>query len=650
MNLQKNKKVLAICESKKQVEFLFAQSHLYPNIDHWIAASSSAAYSMSKLGISFNFIEDYQSDINANYVESLQSEQICWAKKVDSFIQERIPECAQIEFQPARFALYFIKNSWDTHIHRADLLEQIKKNIQFDEIIYFRNEHPLTYTSNLSPVGSALSECIPLWAEHYGIKTIPMAALPQDLFWETQVYMKNNPLRIIKKIPEYIVSSLDSFKYILDYRSFIHLSKFSLKSSSTGKKIILIRKKYDLNHEIINILKSNDIKCSPFDAAISLSYKYYNQSPEITDKLADEWNAIKEYDWFWQPEGWQNWSIKKVLEPLFNKFWFGIIPVLWNGMNASMKILQSINPQAICVSLIYSNDHAELGFIMAAQNNNIPVIMYQHGACMGDIENNVWDLTEGQYCNYSLVYGIGEKQYLESRSLINKLKNIPIAVGSTRLDRISHGINNNKILKIRKKIVGKSNIPIVLYVPGMNLVNFYRYDCVNENNNDIFNARENIAKFFSGQNGIKFVYKVFLSLGEDPTQDMLGSICPGCTVIDDIPLTELLWAADLIIYEVPSTGMYEGLVSNKPIIAYVDRDVYSMTDSTKKMLRKRAIVSETHTEFISDIKKFIHNGDFSPIIEPDNEFLSAFCTHLNDGNSAKRAAGAILSIVNSNEG
>ena len=114
---------------------------------------------------------------------------------------------------------------------------------------------------------------------------------------------------------------------------------------------------------------------------------------------------------------------------------------------------------------------------------------------------------------------------------------------------------------------------------------------------------------------------------------------------DNIPLTELQWAADLIIHEIPSTGMYEGLVTDKPMVVHVDRDVYRMPDEVKTILGKRVRISETNKEFIENVNQFLDSGDFSSLNNPDLEFVKAFCTHLDDGKSAERAAEAIFSIV-----
>ena len=141
------------------------------------------------------------------------------------------------------------------------------------------------------------------------------------------------------------------------------------------------------------------------------------------------------------------------------------------------------------------------------------------------------------------------------------------------------------------------------------------------------------------------MYKAFVSQGPDPTLTMLSETCPSCKILHNIPLSELQWAADLIIHEIPSSGLHEGLLTNKPLIAYVDRDVYRMPDPVKKMLGKRVILAETGDDYLEKIRTALQSRTFSTLQDPDSEFLQQYFTCLNDGKSAIRAANSIQDIV-----
>ncbi len=60
------------------------------------------------------------------------------------------------------------------------------------------------------------------------------------------------------------------------------------------------------------------------------------------------------------------------------------------------------------------------------------------------------------------------------------------------------------------------------------------------------------------------------------------------------------------------------------------------------LLRKRAIVAETPDEFVEVVRTFLSTNDFTEMNAPNDGFLRAYSTHLNDGSSAERAVNEIL--------
>ena len=264
---------------------------------------------------------------------------------------------------------------------------------------------------------------------------------------------------------------------------------------------------------------------------------------------------------------------------------------------------------------------------------------------MGDVENTIWDLFDSFYSDYQLVYGEGSANYIRSRCNHSGLHAVPIAVGSTRLDRVGRGISDKKILLLRRGIMGNKEMPIVIYVPGIFSNNFFRYDYQDLRDCRTFDLRCRLAEIFNNHPEVHFSYKAFVSGGHDPTLKKLNETCPKCSIIDNIPLTELQWAVDLIIHEIPIPECFEGLVTDKPMIVHVDRDVFRMPDDVKDLLKKRVCITETSPELIEKVNQCLDSGDFTRLANPNREFLKAFCTHLDDGQSANRAADAISKIV-----
>ena len=121
-------------------------------------------------------------------------------------------------------------------------------------------------------------------------------------------------------------------------------------------------------------------------------------------------------------------------------------------------------------------------------------------------------------------------------------------------------------------------------------------------------------------------------------------------IVENIRVTDLVWAVDSIIVDHPSTALLEVLMTNKPLLVYADKHSLRMFDEAKALLRKRATLVETTEEFVAQVEVFLKDGKFAELSEPDDAFLSAYGTHLSDGLSAMRAANAIETIVRPNSG
>jgi len=629
----KNVNKIVIFESSRQVDYFFNIYRKNNTIYKIISANSDATWALQKKKITFILIEHFHINKSSIEIEQLQLKQISWAKNLDLFLLGVLREFSSTDFLPTQNFLYYFKNSWDTFIQRADLLEQIYKDEKPDEIIFFYNRDKISYDSNLIISGSVLSECIPLWADFYGIKCTAIPAIQGDYFWEDS---KPNLNKLTNKKSSFFHRLIK--KNILSITNKIFLVNIFFDTFLPKKGTIIIKNSYDLIKKISFQLQIKGLKIQSFNTIITKSQKYNEPFPLTKYEMIENWKQIANQKWFWEPGGWQKWSLQDILKTMFKHYWFNIIPELWKSFTGSKNYLKKNHPLCLCVPLIYGIK--EIGFIMAAKYYNIPIIIYQHGPNAGDIENSTWDI-ECFPADYLFMYGEGAVNYILSR----QISAVPIPIGSARLDLVSLGLSKKRIHSIRQSILKNVNIPLIVYVPGIFANNFYRYSHQGYQHCKTFFIRNELAKIFNKHPEVHFSYKAFISMGYDPSLEMLREICPNCSIITDTALTDLQWAADFLIYENPSTGMCEGIVTDKPMIVHVDRDVYRMPDNVKELLKKRAYITETSQELLISINKILDNGEFMPIKNPNREFSKLFCTYLDDGQSAFRAVNIINEIV-----
>jgi len=635
----------AICESGSQVAWLLSHPDLLETVDHMVAANPDAAWALQKRGIEFVSLDDYDQIKPLELTESLVEEQIRWAQWSDSFLQDAIPQFKRTNFQPTRYYVRHLKIIWDTVFHTGSILEQLATYGRPDEVLFFANIKPFTINESCWLQGSALAETIPDWAQYYHIKQEVIPGPKDDTFWKLDVQTRPNIIkRILSHLPAPIYTKIRTIYY--GYKLKNTVSSISPNAGHSLK--VIFRQHYDLTPEVWNKLRTRGVTLVSFDDILVRAAKLLPSPLEIQSALESAWESIICRTEFWLPDNRLKWSIRKIVQPLLKQFWLHIIPKLWQCMIGAYRVIERQNPAAVAAAI--SVDPPELGLIMAARKAQIPVIFYIHGVSMGEIETPSWDMADRYLSDYMLLYGEGQAQYIQGRPNRDETIAKPIVVGSARLDKVRKSNTPEFIDSLRKRIVGNSQAPIILYVPSSFQYNIFRYLGRNTQRDiSLFNIRRRIASLFNNHPEINFVYKTFVSHGNDPTLDMLEMVYPECIIVRNIGLADLQWAADALIHEAPSTGMCEGLLTNKPMIVYVNRDVYRMNLCAKEMLAKRVVLAENGTDFVHSVEALVSQSGYSAIPDPDQNYLKVYATYLNDGQSAIRAADVIYNIISGSQ-
>ena len=133
--------------------------------------------------------------------------------------------------------------------------------------------------------------------------------------------------------------------------------------------------------------------------------------------------------------------------------------------------------------------------------------------------------------------------------------------------------------------------------------------------------------------------------GANVIPEFIQKTIPDAIIVENRKLTEVMWDVDGIIVDLPSTALLEVLLTDKPILAYVDKAAIQMLESAKQLLRKRAILPETAEEFVAEVEKFLAGNELEDICYTNDEFLLAYGTHSNNGQPVSRIASTISKIL-----
>lgn len=280
--------------------------------------------------------------------------------------------------------------------------------------------------------------------------------------------------------------------------------------------------------------------------------------------------------------------------------------------------------------------------IRAARDAGIPVIGWQHGAA-GYCYHPMMAYIEFFDTDYHLVFGEGVadnyRKALDQLGADHTVGFIP--VGSASLDAFSKRI---------RSCSNRNQCKMVLYVTTKFLNNRYYFsDRIRFSVYDevLWDIQRNVLGLASRHPDIRFIVKLHPSAEQEPLvrQYAAGQGIQNVTFIENERSVEgLIEDADIIIFDLNSTGLLQALCTGKPVFVFTGLDNHD--GDAIRLLMKRAFVFNRQDEFIGAVDVFL-SGNLSAGI-PDNnntDFLSAYGTYLNNGMSGERAASFVRDVM-----
>src|SRR6185436_10145081 len=280
----------------------------------------------------------------------------------------------------------------------------------------------------------------------------------------------------------------------------------------------------------------------------------------------------------------------------------------------------------------------------AARKRGISVAIFQHGGFVGVCRHLGWDIADLALGDISFTYGDGVTRYFESRQRRSHRRLArPISVGSARLDTVAQGIPQIEVTRIRRRLTGPRERPIVLFIPTA-MMGYSRQLCRDAYvDMTYFEFQLRIFKLFGARSELSFVYKPFMNIVQSPLYSAFRSLCQTGRWTLRPALTKLMWAADLIVVDFPGTALLEAVLTTKPIIAFADRDAVQLTNEARDLLPRRVVLAETEDAFMEALRKVT----ITPLTSTglDTAFESAFARFNRDGRSAERAVELLLTMT-----
>jgi hypothetical protein len=316
------------------------------------------------------------------------------------------------------------------------------------------------------------------------------------------------------------------------------------------------------------------------------------------------------------------------------------VPELWRESGRARRGFARRRTQAaLFYSPVSAREHAALH---GARSLGVRVVTHQHGGFEGNCEFSTYDLTDMRWSDERLVYGEATAEYLRSRQArTGSRSGAVITVGSARLDAMREAPAEPVGRSAFRDAAGGR---AVLYVATS-----YQYDWYLARHSyqsvPYFELLLENLRVMARHSDLTFVYKPFPERPLDPIVGSLAAECANCTAVTDRKLPELLAEADAYVFDIPSTGLLEALLTDKPLFVFADSRFVDFLPQARDLLARRATVHVDAHDLPEALGRFLDMAPFEPLDRPDKAFLRAYGTHLDDGASATRAAAAVRRLA-----
>ncbi len=613
--------IAGLCLTEKEVIHLAGRKDL--EINFFVAGSPQAIYQCKMMKLPYLNIDNfYDISIFLASDETMLEYQAYVFKEIDQFLQEKIPDFKDFDFCPAGEYFFFLKVLCDMLFRAAVGISHLMLNTDIQHLYFFpAKEQKIDNT--LFPGIEVYKMCLPLFCKTYEISHSVLEPLGCEAF-------------VLKKEKNPVRRFLSEKKKIL--KNFLTTPLLFNRSD-----YVLFKQGYDVDY-LIEVLRKNRQPVFSFDDILK-NCRSEQGAQEILEKLQPLKSGV--YDIFHKHRFfvWAGVDLFPVAEPYID-FWYGsIVPEMWASFTEARNFFKGRRPLAVV--LFSPWNVCDFGILHAAKNLGIPRITYQHGGFEGICEYTIYDMTELRQCDYRFVYGEGVSDYFRHRTEKYKEKMAElIPVGSARLDSLSVSAFDETDLR---KILGiNKEKKVVLYIPTSYQYNWYMsreayLSCL------YFEFLYGLCDIFLEFRGIEFIYKPFPELPEDPMIKVFSPKLKNCRIVRNLSVPRLASISDAIIVDIPSTALLEVLLSDKPVLVFSDRRFISIRDEARKLLEKRAMVSQETDDFYRKLKEFL-SSDFSSIKNNDRDFLKVYGTYLDDGKSLERASNKLTEIIKKHNG
>ena len=623
--------VIGLCETESEV-VQFAQASS-PKTDVLIALTPQAACQCHLMALSYFTIEDF-FDVTAFSTgdEPMLALQSRWSDKVDEFLWQTHADFREFGFRAAGHYFFFLKVMIDTLFRAVFGLAHLFVSSQPREVFYFPGSGGGAVTEMLFFDSSAHRDVLAAVGAEYGVKVTALSPV-SDHQGISSGQGSNIRHKVRDILPPAAVARLRWFKSV-GWRGLVRRGR-------DGKAPTIVFSGSTEANLVLQFAHEKGFRIQWLEDVVGPLRSPQKLPAGLLKSLGQSWDELNARPFLREPFIWCGVDVRKVAESRLRYWWQTIVPAMWQMLLQARAHFADRRPQAIFVSALSTpQEHAAL---QAAQSLKIPAVTYQHGGFEGSCEYTMYDMTESRQSDYRLVYGNGNASYSQERaSHWTEPRALGIPVGSARLDALRPGLDQRA--EVRQQLNIEPAAKVVLYVATSYQYNWYlaRQSYLAT---PYFQLLTKVIEILREFPALRFIYKPFPELPLDPIIKLISERCSNCQVVTNKSVFQLVQASDACIFDIPSTGLLEAFLSDKPTLVFSDNRHIALRPEARTLLRKRATLTETPRDYLKQLRLFLGRDDFDLRRNSDREFLRAYGTLHDDGRSAERAVEALREII-----
>ena len=635
LNLKTKSSILniAFCETVAQVKYVLTQQAKSGTENTLVALRPEIAWELQKRRIPYLKLEDFYEETQlCDLGQPVLSLFADWMNWVDDFVQAEEDELRRFNFRPIQLHFHFMKIFVDELVLHRFILKQFLEKYRPEKVYCFPYV-PLQITEQMFFKQSPLSILLPLVAAEYGVKT--------EVFYGCDPRSSDS-----KRIS--IFNKWFALRHRLLKRiSVPKESQDGFEESTSEPRVVALRKGYDIS-SALTVLEDDGIEVRFLKSAPPPNGKGMKSDTASDDRWNTLWNKVSHKDEFWKMfDNLELLIAKPFLEKNLSAWWKTVLPMAWSRFLEARKYLGELRPAIVVTPTLWG--HRDTTLMAAAMSLGIRRVMYQHGGFVGSCDYwGGWEYTDFLNSDHYFLYGEGMKSYFLERSEKYNLPQTEFhVVGSSRLDQIRSREHSKEVQSLKVKLRGGKTNKLVLYITDMIMgyqrgLRYATYPAVR-----YFEFLQKTIEIFRQFPEIRMLYKGISTTDKffNPIPELIRKELPNALLVSHLKIPDLIWCADAIIIDNPSTSLLEALLTSKQILVYSDKRSLQLRSEAKSLLQKRVLFTETAADFFRKLSELLTSKDFSEITRPNTEFLQAYGTHQNDGHSAERAAETLRRVL-----